>query len=38
MSKEELEDILKNTGWTVNEYIDGEGGMYVAIIDKEKSD
>ncbi|MCD4782439.1 MAG: methyltransferase domain-containing protein [Candidatus Eremiobacteraeota bacterium] len=38
MSKEELEDILKNTGWAVNEYIDGKDGMYIAIIDKEESD
>lgn len=34
MSKEELEDILENTGWAVNEYIEGESGMYIAIIDK----
>jgi SAM-dependent methyltransferase len=35
VSKDEMESILENTGWTVYKYLDGESGMYIAIIDKE---
>ncbi|OYT65905.1 hypothetical protein B6U74_02330 [Candidatus Bathyarchaeota archaeon ex4484_205] len=34
VSKREMEEILRNTGWYVSQFIDGEKGMYIAIIDK----
>ncbi|MBU7009843.1 MAG: class I SAM-dependent methyltransferase [Theionarchaea archaeon] len=34
VSKEEMKGILKDTGWSVKKFIDGEDGMYVAVIDK----
>jgi SAM-dependent methyltransferase len=36
VSKQELEDILENTGWQANKYLDSETAMYIAIIEKEK--
>ena len=34
VSKEEMHDILEGTGWQVERFLDGEGGMYIAIIRK----
>jgi len=34
VSREEMEEILKGTGWKVKEYIDSEGVNYIAIIEK----
>ena len=37
VSKEEMENILKGTGWKVNKFIEEPGGSnYIAIIDKAK--
>ncbi len=36
VSQKEMEDILKGTGWVVKKIIKGDGGSYVAIIEKEK--
>lgn len=35
VSKEELEGLLEGTGWCPLKYIDGEAGMYIAVIEKE---
>ena len=35
VSKEEMEDILKGTGWEVNKYLDSKKSSYVALIRKE---
>ena len=34
VSKQEMEDILDGTGWKVQEYLDSDGGNYIAIIGK----
>jgi cyclopropane fatty-acyl-phospholipid synthase-like methyltransferase len=34
VSKEEMEDILKGTGWKVKKYIDSGKPMYIAVIEK----
>lgn len=34
VSKEEMENILEGTGWKVNEFIESDGSVYIAIIDK----
>ena len=34
VSKEEMEEILNETGWKVKEYIDSEDSQYIAIIEK----
>jgi len=34
VSKEEMKDILKDTGWTLSKTLDGEMGTYIAIIEK----
>ncbi len=34
VSKEELKEILENSGWQVKKFIDGKAGLYIAIIDK----
>ena len=34
VSKEEMEDILKGTGWKVKQYIDSGNALYIAIIEK----
>lgn len=34
VSKKEMEEIVKGTGWKVKEFIDSEGSQYVAIIGK----
>ena len=34
VSKEEMKDILKDTGWTVKEFIDSGGPAYTAILGK----
>ena len=34
VSKEEMEKILKGTGWKVKEFIDSEDAQYIAIIEK----
>ena len=34
VSKKEMEEILKGTGWKVKEFIDSEGSQYIAIIEK----
>lgn len=36
VSKEEIVKILENTGWEVREFIDGEHGIYIAVIEKMK--
>lgn len=36
VSKEEMEEILKGTGWKVNKFIDSESPQYIAIIEKVK--
>lgn len=35
VSKEEMKDILKGTGWKVRKFVDSEKFMYIAIIKKE---
>ena len=34
VSKEEMAKILEDTGWEVKEFIDGENGTYIAVIEK----
>jgi len=34
VSKEEMEEILKGTGWKVKKYIDSGNALYIAIIEK----
>jgi SAM-dependent methyltransferase len=34
VSKEEMTEMLKGTGWTVKEFIDSEASKYVAVIEK----
>ena len=34
VSKEEMENILEGTGWKVNKFIESDGPVYIAIIDK----
>lgn len=34
VSKKELEDILRDTGWTLHKTLDGEMGTYIAVIKK----
>jgi len=34
VSKEEMEEILRGTGWKVKKFIDSEGSQYIAIIEK----
>jgi len=34
VSKKEMEEILKGTGWKVKEFIDSEGAQYVTLIEK----
>ena len=34
VSRDEMNKILKDTGWKINKFIDGKAGMYVAIIEK----
>jgi len=36
VSKEEMENILDGTDWKVNRFIDSEGSVYAAIIDKKR--
>ena len=36
VTKEELRQLLDGTGWALRETIEGEGGLYVAIIEKVK--
>ena len=36
VSKEEMEDILDGTDWEVNRFIESDGPMYIAVIDKVK--
>ncbi|MCK4435572.1 hypothetical protein KAU87_02055, partial [Candidatus Bathyarchaeota archaeon] len=36
VSKEEMKEILRVTGWKVKQFIDSEDAQYVAIIEKEK--
>ena len=37
VSREEMEKILDGTDWTVNRFIESDGSVYIAIIDKKKS-
>ena len=37
VSKEELEDILEETGWEVPRYINPEGPSYAMVLEKKKS-
>ncbi|RLI41726.1 hypothetical protein DRO59_06190 [Candidatus Bathyarchaeota archaeon] len=34
VSKEEMDEILKGTGWKVKQFIDSENALYIAIIEK----
>jgi hypothetical protein len=34
VSKQEMEEIVKGTGWKVREYIDSERSSYVTIMEK----
>ena len=34
VSKEEMEDILEGTGWGVKRYMDSDGPVYIAVIEK----
>ena len=34
VSKKEMEEVLKGTGWKIKQFIDSEGAQYVAIIEK----
>ncbi|MBI2328909.1 MAG: class I SAM-dependent methyltransferase [Chloroflexi bacterium] len=36
VSKEEMENILDGTDWKVNRFIESDGSLYIAIIDKKK--
>ena len=36
VSKEEMENILDGTDWEVNKFIESDGSVYIAIIDKKK--
>ena len=36
VSKEEMEDILDGTDWEVGKFIDSDGSLYIAIIDKKR--
>ena len=36
VSKEEMKTILEGTGWEVGTFIDGEHGLYIAIIEKKR--
>lgn len=35
VSKEEMSEILKGTGWKVKEFLDSEGPQYITLIEKE---
>lgn len=35
VSKNEMKEILKNTGWRVKKFIDSDNSIYIAIIEKE---
>ena len=37
VSKDEMRQILKGTGWTITRFIKSEGPVYIAIIEKEES-
>jgi len=37
VSKEEMKQILKGTGWIIQKFIDSGGSIYIAIIEKEKT-
>lgn len=34
VSKDEMQEILQGTGWSVKQFIDGKDGMYTAIIER----
>ncbi len=34
VSKEEMEDILEGTDWRISEFIDSDGSLYIAIVEK----
>ncbi len=34
VSKDEMEEILRGTPWRVHRYLDGEGGIYIAVLEK----
>jgi hypothetical protein len=35
VSKEEMKEVLKGTGWKIREFIDSDNSRYIAIIGKE---
>jgi len=35
VSREEMEEILKGTGWKIKEFVDSDGSAYIAVIEKE---
>ena len=37
VSKDELTEILQNTGWKVKHYIDGNDGQYIMLLGKDKA-
>jgi len=36
VSKKEMESIMEGTGWKVRRFIDGDGPVYIAVIEKER--
>jgi hypothetical protein len=34
VSKDELKEILKNTGWETKRFIDGKDGQYIMVLGK----
>jgi len=36
VSKGEMREILENTGWEARDFLDGQEGLYIAIIEKEE--
>ena len=37
VSKEEIKTVLEGTNWKVRDFIDGQQGVYVAVIEKQGS-
>jgi hypothetical protein len=35
VSKKEMEEVLKGTGWKIKEFVDSDGSAYIAVIEKE---
>ena len=37
VSKDEMHGILHDTGWRVNRFIDSDGPLYIAVIEKQRA-